>query len=173
MLYDAFWHASRINELTDKQTNPDYIAVIDAVARRDQIRVLVDGMTADNQLGLTDAVPSRPVVHTDGRLRPIKLGNLTIHFKLTSPTRLYWSGRPAMRIVQALHWLQDTLPTERNTIMKRLRSILNDSDHRSSLRDDLSKACTRCLRGCRTLFGNSCATVIIMMKTPELLLARP
>ncbi len=134
-LYDI----PRINELTGKQTNPDYIAVIDAVARRDQIRVLVDGMTAANQLGLTDAVPSRPVVHTDGRLKPIKLGNLTIHFKLTSPSRLYWSGRPAMRIVQALHWLQDTLPAERNTIMKRLRSILNDSDHRSSLRDDLKQ----------------------------------
>lgn len=36
------------------------------------------------------------------RLRAITLGNLTIDFKRTAPSKLYWAGRPAMRIVQAL-----------------------------------------------------------------------
>ena len=60
-------------------------AIIEAVARRDQIRLLVDGITAANQLGLTDAVPARVIVHTDARIRPIRLGKLTINFKLTAP----------------------------------------------------------------------------------------
>jgi predicted transcriptional regulator of viral defense system len=107
-LYDV----PTVNRLTGKATMPDYAAVIDAVARRDQARILVDGMTAANQLGLTDALPAHVFVHSDARIRPIKLGNFTITFKLTAPSRLYWAGRPAMRIIQALHWLRDLLPTD-------------------------------------------------------------
>ena len=39
-LYDV----PRVNRLTGKPTNPDYRAVIDAVARRDKARLLVDGI---------------------------------------------------------------------------------------------------------------------------------
>src|ERR1035438_6670918 len=58
-LYDV----PTLNRLTGKATTPDYTAIIDAVARRDQIRVLVDGLTAANQLAFTDAVPAQVVVH--------------------------------------------------------------------------------------------------------------
>ena len=47
------------NKLTQKPNPPDPRSVIDAVGRRDQTRMLVDGMTAANDLGLTDAVPSK------------------------------------------------------------------------------------------------------------------
>jgi uncharacterized protein DUF6088 len=36
------------NALTSKTTVPDYRAVIDAIVRRDQVRWLIDGMTAAN-----------------------------------------------------------------------------------------------------------------------------
>ena len=134
-LYDL----PRINKLTGKPANPDYTAVIDAVARRDQARLLVDGITAANQLGLTDAVPARVTVHTDARIRPIRLGNMTINFKLTAPSRLYWAGRPAMRFVQALHWLRDMLPSGKDSFVRRLKSILNDPTHGPTIRDDLQK----------------------------------
>ncbi len=65
------------NKLTQKPTPPDPRSVIDAVGRRDQTRMLVDGMTAANDLGLTDAVPAKIVVHTEARRRAIKLGNVT------------------------------------------------------------------------------------------------
>ncbi|VFU10182.1 conserved protein of unknown function [Methylocella tundrae] len=97
------------NKLTQKPNPPDPRSVIDAVARRDQTRMLVDGMTAANDLGLTDAVPAKIVVHTDARRRAIKLGNVTITFRPTAPSKLFWAGRPAMRVVQALHWLRDLL----------------------------------------------------------------
>lgn len=51
-LYDR----PRENNQTKKTAAPDYRAVVDSIARRDQLRLLVDGMTAANDLGLTDAV---------------------------------------------------------------------------------------------------------------------
>jgi hypothetical protein len=53
-LYDR----PRTNKLTGKPTVAEYRAVIDAIAHRDQTRMLVDGMTAANDLGLSDAVPA-------------------------------------------------------------------------------------------------------------------
>jgi hypothetical protein len=133
-----------VNSLTKRPTVPDYRAVLDALARRDQLRMLVDGMTAANDLGLTDAVPARVTIHTDARRRSITLDNLIIEFRQTAPSRLYWAGRPAMRVVQALHWLKDTLGTDRERVLARLTQVLADPTHGQSIREDL-------LRGFSTL----------------------
>lgn len=134
-LYDR----PRKNRLTGKDTVPDYRAVIKAVTHRDQARFVVDGMTAANDLGLTNAVPARIEVLVDTRLKPIKLGNQEIFFKAAAPSRLFWAGRPAMRIVQALHWLQDVLgdPEERRRIAVILRRLLADPKHGVPIREDL------------------------------------
>jgi hypothetical protein len=136
-LYDQ----PRMNKLTGQATAPDYLSVIDAVGRRDQVRVLIDGMTAANDLGLTNAVPGQVVVHTDGRLRPIKLGELTLQFKLTAPSKLYWAGRPAMRVVQALYWLRDGLKdaaqSELDAMQAKLVRLLKDPTQGRRLREDL------------------------------------
>lgn len=76
-LYDT----PRVNSLTKKPAVPDYRQIIDAVARRDQVRMLVDGLTAANDLGLTTAVPSHVVIRTDARRRSIQLDKLKIDFK--------------------------------------------------------------------------------------------
>jgi len=136
-LYDQ----PRMNSLTGQPTAPDYLSVIDAVARRDQVRVLIDGMTAANDLGLTNAVPGQVIVHTDGRLRPIQLGKLTLQFKLTAPSKLYWANHPAMRVVQALYWLRDGLKggaqVDQDAIQAKLIRLLQDSSQGSAIRDDL------------------------------------
>src|SRR6266581_4917397 len=54
-LYDI----PRLNSLTKRPAVADYRQIIDAIGRRDQLRMLVDGMTAANDLGLTTAVPAR------------------------------------------------------------------------------------------------------------------
>src|SRR5258708_6076480 len=128
-----------MNRLTGKSTFPDYHHVIDVLARRDQVRMVVDGITAANDLGLTDAVPARAVVLTDARLKPIKLGNLTIKFQHAAPSRLHWSGHPAMRVVQALYWVRDLLPRDKDRIRARLISVLQDPAHGAAIRDDLRK----------------------------------
>jgi len=56
--------------------------------------MLIDGIAAANDLGLTDAVPAHIVVHTDARLKPFELGNLVIDFRKAAPSKLYWAGRP-------------------------------------------------------------------------------
>ncbi len=132
-LYDL----PRVNKLTNRPASPDYTAVINAVARRDRARLLLDSLTAANQLGLTPAVPGRVVVHTDARLRPIQLDRLRIVFRLTAPSRLYWAGRPGMRIVQALHWFRDMPPADQDAILDRLRKIVWHPVHGTAIRDDL------------------------------------
>ena len=134
-LYDR----PRMNDLTGRPTVPDYRAVIRAVTRRDQARALIDGMTAANELGLTTAVPARIEVLVDARLKPIKLGNQEIHFRYAAPSRLYWAGRPAMRVVQALHWMHDILTedSERQHVEAKLRDLFADPRHGKSICDDL------------------------------------
>ncbi|NKI97880.1 DUF6088 family protein [Rhizobacter sp. SG703] len=127
-----------LNKLTKRPTSPDYRAVVEAVARRDHLRLLVDGMTAANDLGLTDAVPAHVTIHTDARRRAIQLDQLSIEFKHTAPSRLYWAGRPAMRVVQALYWLKDTLISDRDRILARLSKVLADPAHGSEIARDLS-----------------------------------
>ncbi len=126
------------NRLTQTSNPPDPRGVIDAIARRDQIRVLVDGMTAANDLGLTNAVPAKIVVHTDARLKPIQLGKLEIAFKPTAASKLYWAGHPAMRVVQALHWLRDTGMGDEQAVGIRwqLQTIL-ENDKTGTIRADL------------------------------------
>lgn len=134
-LYDK----PRFNSLTQHDSVPDPRSVINAVARRDQIRVLVDGMTAANDLGFTNAVPAKVVVHSEARTKSIKLGNLAITFKQTAASKLYWAGRPAMRIVQALHWLRDTMSGDDTDQWRlRLAALLTDPDHGAELRKDLA-----------------------------------
>jgi Family of unknown function (DUF6088) len=133
----GFYDTPQNNRLTGRPTYPNPRDVIDALARKGKVRVVVDGLTAANDLGLTDAVPAHIVVLTDGRLRPITLGNLTLDFQAAAPSRLYWAGRPAMRFVQALHWLRDMLPSDDGSLRNRLVSILRDPAHGQAIQDDL------------------------------------
>jgi hypothetical protein len=132
------------NTLTQKPNPPDPRFVIDAVGRRDQTRMLVDGMTAANDLGLTDAVPAKIVVHTDARRRAIKLGNVTITFRPTAASKLFWAGRPAMRVVQALHWLRDLLlrDGEGDQVKRKLARLFEDPTAGPSLKADLAAGVT-------------------------------
>jgi Family of unknown function (DUF6088) len=132
-LYDK----PNLNVLTGKSTHPDPRSVIDALARRDSARMIVDGNTAANDIGLSDAVPAHIIVHTDARLKSLALGNLIIQFRKTSPSKLFWAGRPAMRVVQALHWLRNTLQSDAPRIRRRLQSIFADPVHGSAITANL------------------------------------
>ena len=135
----GFYDVPQLNRLTGKLAAADYRAIIAAVARRDKVRIVLDGITAANDLRLTDAVPARVTVFTDARLQPIKLGNLTIQFKHAAPSKLYWADRPAMRVVQALYWLKDMISPnrDRSALFNRLNAILADPVHGEAIRDDL------------------------------------
>lgn len=132
-LYDK----PQASSLTGAPTTPDYREIVDAIARRDQARMLVSGLMAANDLQLTTAVPARVVVHTDVRLRSIRVGNLVIEFKKTAPSRLYWAGRPAMRVVQALHWMKDVSGDDDAAVRNRLLKVLRAPARGAAIRADL------------------------------------
>jgi hypothetical protein len=135
----GLYYRTGTNTLSGKPTTPDVRAIVDAIARRDQCRIVVDGLTAANDLGLTTAVPARVTVLTDARLRPVEMGKQRIVFQTVAPRRLYWAGRPAMRVVQALYWLRDLLDSDNADILQRVRAILTDPRHGESIRDDLRR----------------------------------
>ena len=128
-----------LNRLAGRTNVPDYRAVIRAVARRDKARIVIDGMMAANDLGLTNAVPAKIEVLVDGRFKPIKLGNQEIRFKHAAPSRLYWAGRPGMRVVQALHWLRDVLADdeENRRVSGILRRLFDNGEAGREISDDL------------------------------------
>ncbi len=107
------------SKLTGKLIFPPRSSFVDAIARRDKLRVLVDGMTAANDLGLTTAVPARSTIHADTYPRPIEIDASAGDPKITKPViykldfkriaakTAFWAGRPAMRVVQALNWFRD------------------------------------------------------------------
>jgi len=142
-LYDR----PRLNPLTSKPNQPNYQQVIRAIARRDSARMLIDGMTAANDLGLTNTVPGKIIVHTDARIKPIQIGHLSIHFKLSSPSKLLWADRPAMRVVQALHWLKDDILQKDHSIkidiQTRLAKIFNYPKAGALIQRDLKKDLSR------------------------------
>ena len=102
------------------------------------MRIVVDGMTAANDLGLTTAISAHIKLLVDVRLRPIKLDK-KIHLKLIAPNRLYWADRPAMRVAQALHWMQNmiTQDNEGDRVRSTLRRLFADRQHGRAIRDDL------------------------------------
>ncbi len=83
----------------------DLDATVRALARRDGIRIMPDGLVAANQLGLTNAVPVKASYVTDGHSRTLKVDGRTDRFRHAAPSVLTWAGRPSAPVVQALRWL--------------------------------------------------------------------
>lgn len=105
---------------TGRWKNPPILSFVDAIARRDSLAVLVDGMTAAHELGLTPTRPFSTVVYA--RIRPrlvtidASIGQKGSHVPTTyrldfkrfsESTPSFWAGRHAMLLVQAIHWMHD------------------------------------------------------------------
>ncbi len=80
-------------------------AAIDALVRRDGIRIMPNGLVAANGLGLTNAVPVGVSYLTDGYSRTLTFGRRTVRFRHASPRTMSWAGKPAQLVVSALLWL--------------------------------------------------------------------
>ena len=84
---------------------PEMETLTSAVKRRDSVRLQPTGAYAANLLGLSEQVPMQVVFLTDGPERKIKLGNLKITFKHTTPRNMATAGRISGSVIQALRWL--------------------------------------------------------------------
>ena len=100
-LYDM----PRFSNVLNRPAPVDLDAAIAALARRDGVRIMTDGLVAANHLGLTNAVPAKVSFVTDGHSRTVKIDGRTIQFRHAGPSVMQWAGRPAAPVVQALRWL--------------------------------------------------------------------
>ncbi|MBE0533606.1 MAG: hypothetical protein IH626_22510 [Rhodospirillales bacterium] len=100
-LYDL----PRMSRILGSPAPVDIDAAVAAVARRDSIRIMPDGMVAANQLGLTNAVPARASFITDGATRTVKIGGGTIRLRHAGPGVMHWAGKRSAPVFLALRWL--------------------------------------------------------------------
>ena len=111
-LYDA----PRISNVLNRTAPVDLDAAIAALARRDGVRIIPDGLVAANHLGLTNAVPAKASYVTDGHTRTLKIDGRTVRFRHAGPNVMQWAGRPAAPVVQALRWLGPRAATDREIV---------------------------------------------------------
>lgn len=100
-LYDM----PRMSDVLKRPSPVNLDAAIAALARRDGVRVMPDGLAAANQLGLTNALPAKASYVTDGSSRTAKIDGRTVRFRHAGPSVMRWAGRPSAPVVQALRWL--------------------------------------------------------------------
>lgn len=136
------------SRLTGKMVFAPRASFIDAIARRDKLRVCVDGMTAANDLGLTTAVPARSTIYADTYPRTIEIKanagdpNATkpviyiLDFKRISAKTAFWAGRPAMRVIQALYWFRDER-SSLDIVVEGIVRHLAQNPHRDAIIQDL------------------------------------
>lgn len=118
----------RINPALKRPAAPDVDAVVDAIARRDDVAIVATGMAAANRLGLTNAVSARNDYLTDGPSRTLKIGNRTVTLKHAGRKQMAIKSGPAGDAVRALHWLGRDMTDDQ--VVATLRRKLPDSAKR-------------------------------------------
>jgi len=115
-----------VNPLLKTVAAPDVAAVVDAVAHRDGVTIVRDGLAAANGFGLTNAVPARHDFLTDGPSRTITVGGRVVRLKHAGPALMALKHRPAGDVVRALHWLGRDIATG-DKVVGTLRRKLPDA----------------------------------------------
>ena len=101
---------------------PSVDAVVKAVAGKDKLRTQPAGVYAANMLGLSDQVPAKVVLLTDGISRTVRAGPMKISFKRTTPRQMAAAGRLSGLVIQAFKSLgPEHITAER---IKRLRKTV-------------------------------------------------
>ena len=113
--------------------SPSIDAIANAVKGRDAVRIQPSGAYAANLLGLSDQVPMRIVFKTDGPKRTVKVGNLQILLKPTTPRNMAMAGKISGLVAQALQHVGQRHVNE-DTITA-LRRRLSDKDKIHLLKD--------------------------------------
>lgn len=121
-LYDM----PRMSDVLKRPAPVDWDAAIAAIARRDGVRIIPDGLVAANHLGLTNAVPAKATYVTDGSTRTLKIDGRTVRFRHAGPSVMQWAGKPAAPVAQALRWLGPDKATDPQVISTLRRQLPDD-----------------------------------------------
>jgi hypothetical protein len=114
-------------------TSPNIDAVARALASKSGTRLQPTGAYAANLLGLSEQVPAKVIFLTDGRSKSIRLNQLDITLRRTSPRIMATAGRISGLIIQALRYLGKSHVND-DTI-KRLDRRLSANDRKQLVKD--------------------------------------
>src|ERR1035441_10671422 len=87
------------------QTAPVPMDLVRGVMKDSGAQWQVSGAYAANLLHLSDQVPAKIVILTDGGPRKIPLGKLTLDFRRAAPRHLLGAGKPVGLVIQAIRHL--------------------------------------------------------------------
>ena len=121
-------HGIYLYPKTDKDLGVLYPSVEDiavAIAKRDKASIIPTGIHALNKLGLSTQIPLKVVFLTDGAARSIKIGNITITFKKTSPKNLMIKGEISGLIIQSLKTIGQN-NTDEEVLQKLIEQLKNE-----------------------------------------------
>ena len=93
------------SRLLKKIAPVDMRSGVDAIVRRDGLRIMPSGITAAHGLGLTNAVPAKAEYVTNGSSRVVQIGGFRVRFQHAGPRRTQWAGTAVGVVAQALRWL--------------------------------------------------------------------
>ena len=115
----------------------DLDLMVDALVRRDNIRIIRSGGFYANGLGLTNAVAARIIYDTDGPTRTVKVGGFSVHFRHAGPKIMAWAGRDSAHVVQALRWLGPLASQDRRVVasLASLKRVMPDRIKRDLARN--------------------------------------
>ena len=88
------------------QTAPDIMATVRALMDGSHAQWQFTGAYAANALGLSDQVPAKVIILTDGVPRRVALGKLVLVFRRAAPRNLLGAGQRAGLVIQALRHLK-------------------------------------------------------------------
>ena len=116
---------------------PSVEKIVQAIAVRDNAKVLPSGMTALNALGLSTQVPMNYTYLTTGSERTVKLTNRQVVLKRGVPKNFWYETRFIALLVQALKTLkQENVGQEELQI---IRSLIEKEPDKEALAKDVDK----------------------------------
>lgn len=130
-LYDYPRHHKVLGELPPKIEN-----VIKAITEKEKVKYQPTGAYASNMLGLSDQVPAKVTVLTEGASKKIQIGKTEVIFKKTTPKNMASAGTITGLIIQALKYLGKDKVTD--GIKKKLKTVISNED-KQRLQIDMDK----------------------------------
>lgn len=127
-IYDYPRYHDKLGELPPKIEN-----VIKAIIEKEKIKHQPSGAYAANLLGLSEQVPAKVTILTEGSAKKVQIGRTEITFKKTTPKNMLTAGTITGLVIQALRYLGKEKVNEE--IIGKLRSSIGPDDKKRLLLD--------------------------------------
>ena len=132
-LRSGIYDYPKFNAKLGGQLSPGIYDVVYAWARKNNIRIMLSGAKAANQLGLSTQVPARVFLQTDGRSRKIEIRGWDITICHVSPKVMAIYGKKTEIVLRALIYIGEKYVDDK--VIERLRRLLPDKVKQYLIKD--------------------------------------